>query len=205
MKLARLATQTAILLAAGQLVGAATVYDNTTTEGGTAVFPALGTDYGNIVTLAGAERSVTEVTVLINKQSASNIGTIDIRLRLWSVSGAFPDTMLFESAVMDNLNITNRPIVFPVTFDVPSVLVDDRFAFSTAILERNSTIAVGYREFGPPTVGTWRTTVFRARDATVWRQAAVQVSLGARVIAVPEPLSIGGLFAGAVLAFRRRG
>lgn len=182
------------------------VYDNTETVIGTIGFAAIGTDYANIVELDGTAREVSELTVYLDKQRDWNVGTIDFRVRLWSVDDlGTPDEMLYESNVINDFDLERVPIIFPVTFAIPNVLVEDTFAFSGAILERDSTLAVGYRKFGPPITGTWFDAQFLAAGGSSWTPDGAPISLGAQVTAVPEPAGLVGLLLGSLVALRRRG
>jgi len=179
----------------------AVVYENTL------VVPNVGAgtqmQLGDEITLAGTERTVTELQIGVNLQGHS--GTADFQAWIYANDGpdGEPGTMLWASEVMEAVPLSgdNEFIVF----DVPNVVVPDTFTWTQQ--NRNATpVAVNILLCDPPSIGSSdRNYGWFGSPASWGKSAGIQwpANYMARVIAVPEPTSILLLSLGGI-ALRRK-
>ena len=196
----------ALLLCAAALsdADAGVIFDNTTTPTGSRSFTGL--QIGDEVNAAGSDRSVSLLEIGVTQQGMA--GTADLQAFLYANDGAGgqPGTMLWQSALLNNVPLTGGNDLIP--FPVPLVLVPNTFTWTVRISD-TTPIAVGVPHFHPPTVGSspdyaW----FGGPGSWTKLTGANPTNLMARVTAVPEPASaavvVTPLFAAALARRSRR-
>jgi hypothetical protein len=179
----------AAILFGPTLADATIVYDNTSGS-----FSSIDTgegpvEAGDLITLAGTERVVTEFVfwyTTFNADSTMNDdGDETARVRFYEqgVSGA-PGAVIYDSGTFA-LPVTGGHQF--ITVSVPSVLVPDTFFFGVYI---DGVKEVVVRTFDPIAVGASDTSWW-IHDLSGWSQAPPGFdSLAARVTAVPEPAGV---------------
>ena len=188
---------TALLLCAAALsdAEAGVIYDNTTTPLGSSSFTAL--QIGDEVNAAGSERIVSLLEIGLTQQGFA--GTADLQAWLYANDGpgGQPGTMLWQSALLNNVPLTGGNDLVP--FPVPLVQVPDTFTWTVQISD-TTPVAVGLPHFHPPTVGSspehaW----FGGPGSWTVLPGPPARDLMARVTAIPEPASaavmVSALFA----------
>ena len=197
---------TALLLCAAALsdADAGVIYDNTTTPLGSTSFTAL--PIGDEVNAAGSERIVSLLQVGVTQQGFA--GTADLQAWLYANDGpgGQPGTMLWQSAILNNVPLTggNDLIAFPV----PLVQVPNTFTWAVQISD-TTPVAVGLPHFHPPTVGSSPDYAWFGGPGSWTRLPGPPArDLMARVTAIPEPASaavvVSALFAAALARRSRR-
>lgn len=166
------------------------IYDNTTTRlGSSLLFSAL--QMGDEVQAAGTARLVSELQIGVSQQGTA--GTADLRARLYANDGpgGQPGSLLWESALLDDLPLTGGIELIP--FPVPLVPVPDTFTWTIQISDARP-IGVGLPFFNPPTVGSSPDYAWFGGPGSWTRQTVpIPANLMARVTAVggagavPEP------------------
>lgn len=147
------------------------VYDNSTTILGF-LMNDRDLERGDSVTLAGTDRSVVEISLLLH----SNAGDVnaDVRVRLYDGgdSGADPGALLWTSALFTQMAIADG--VAQYDFAVPHILVGDQVTWTVELtnVSGDPALWVGPRFVAPPTIrtssdyawnhtgGTWALEVF---------------------------------------------
>lgn len=183
------------------------VYDNSTTLTN---FLIGGNDEenGDGITLAGTDRIVTNINLLIT--NLGDVGTADMRIRFFvggDAGGGEPGAMIWDSGLLAGIAIEESRAAYD--FAVPSVLVPDEMTWTlelTNVVNGNS--ALGSHFAAPPTVGSSEDFVWE-RLAGVWTQRVFGVGAGnnsysATLTAVPTPGSIGLLALSGIVMLRRR-
>ena len=196
-----------LMLAMAPLVRADTlIYDNSRYLLGLRLY-AADLEFGDGVTLAGSERLVTKLSLVID--SGSGDITADVRVRLFEGGDGFsgePGAMLWESELFERMPILDGFRFYD--FVVPRVEVPDSLTWTLQLLNADPPEAIrGPHYADPPVIGSsndhfWQ----RDRDGTWQRHwSHLLRSFGAKIEAVPEPatLSLLGL-GGIALAARRR-
>lgn len=124
------------------------IYQNTDAYTGARSFTALW--IGDEVTAAGTDRTVTALFIGVSMQGF--VGTADLQARLYANDGVDgqPGTLLWESALMDDVALTGNDDL--IQFNPPSIVVPDTF---TWMLQASDTdpVAVGMPHYDPITVG----------------------------------------------------
>lgn len=135
-------------LVAATAVNAEVVYDNTGTFRGSRSFSQL--QQGDEVNPAGISRTIVELLIGVNQQGFA--GTADLQARLYANDGpgGEPGTMLWESALMDDVPLSGGDDL--VSFTVPGIEVPDPFTWTIQISD-TSPVAAGLPHYGPPSVG----------------------------------------------------
>lgn len=192
------------------------VYDNTTNIlgnlwGQVAGGATSGPEGGDEITLAGTDRDVTSIDIMIHVLGA-NAGTADTQVRFYANDGAgdIPSTMLWDSGLLAAM--PHAAGLSMMTFAVPSVTVPDTFTWTIEFTNRAGSIAdaMGPRMYDPPTVGSSDNDFWiHNADTTwsnVWFGGTPVANFGSTVTAVPEPASMMAIGVGlaALLARRRR-
>ena len=183
---------------------AGVIYDNTTTPLGSTSFTAL--PIGDEVNAAGSERIVSLLQVGLTQQGFA--GTADLQAWLYANDGpnGQPGTLLWQSALMNNVPLTGGNDLVP--FPVPLVQVPSTFTWAVQISDTNP-VAVGLPHFHPPTVGSSPDYAWFGGPGSWTRlTGANPTNLMARVTAVPEPASaavvVSALLAAALSRRSRR-
>ena len=197
---------TALLLCAAALsdAHAGVIYDNTTTPDGSSSFTAL--PIGDEVNAAGSERIVSLLEVGLTQQGFA--GTADLQAWLYANDGpgGQPGTMLWQSAVLNNVPLTGGNDLVP--FPVPLVQVPNTFTWAVQISD-TTPVAVGLPHFHPPMVGSSPDYAWFGGPGSWTRLPGPPArDLMARVTAIPEPASaavvVSALFAAALARRSRR-
>ena len=207
MKLAAYASLTLILAMPTWVRADTLIYDNSKYL----IWPWLSVpsegEFGDGATLAGSERLVTKLSLVID--SGSGDITADVRVRLFEGGDGFsgePGAMLWESELFERMPILDGFRFYD--FVVPRVEVPDSLTWTLQLLNADPPEAIrGPHYADPPVIGSsndhfWQ----RDRDGTWQRHwSHLLRSFGAKIEAVPEPatLSLLGL-GGIALAARRR-
>ena len=139
---------TAGLAGAGRATAQTVIYDNTVNPSGGLSFTGL--EIGDEVLPATDERAVTQLLVGVSQQGFA--GTADLQARLYANdgSGGAPGTLLWESILFDDVELSGE--VELIAFDVPDVEVPDIFTWTIQISDTDP-VAVGVPHFHPPEVG----------------------------------------------------
>lgn len=178
---------------------AAIVYDNT--SGDFTTTDILQVEAGDLITLAGVERAVTQFEFWYTTRIEAPDGDETARIRFYEqgLSGD-PAAIIYDSGIF-GLPANGGDQLVAVS--VPSVVVPETFFFSIEY----SGIDSFWRQYDPIAIGS-SDLGWWANRAGGWEQVTVvgdAYSMAARVTAVPEPASalllVGGL---AALAARPR-
>ena len=129
------------------------VYDNSVNFVGFLI-QGNGLEWGDGATLAGTERVVTKISLMIHGRSGDV--TSDLTVRLFEGGDdwkAEPGAMLWESELFQQMTIFDGPNLYD--FDVPSVNVPDSLTWTLELQNADPPGAVfGSRSMGPPVVGS---------------------------------------------------
>ncbi|MGE0479001.1 MAG: hypothetical protein AB7Q17_00895 [Phycisphaerae bacterium] len=150
------------LLVAAALVPAAysaVVYSNTQARTGVVhdLVPAgaaSGPERGNSITLAGTQRVVTSIDVIL-RIGDSGVGLFDMQVRLYANDGpnGDPGTLLWESAL--RRTIIDSGVDLPYRLTVPRVVVPSSITWTVEITNRTMSQAMlGPSTYAPVTVGS---------------------------------------------------
>lgn len=195
----------ALMLAMPPVVNADTiVYDNTVNQLGF-ILSARELERGDGATLAGTDRVVTRLSLIIVGIDGDHPADVTVRLFEGGDDGLnLPGAMLWESELFEQMNILEGSNLYD--FDVPSVAVPDSVTWTLQLSNvGGSPDPVGPRFADPPVVGSSQGHIWqRQRDGT-WQALYLQYpSFGARIEAVPEPATLTVLALGALGVGRYR-
>jgi hypothetical protein len=169
------------------------VYRNTTTRLTTmnplcpAGAAASIVERGDAVTLAGTEREVTGIAVMM-RIGDSGVATWDMRVRFYANDGpaGSPGTPLWDSG--SQFCVIDSGIDLPYFFYVPGVRVPDTFTWTAEISNRagGNQSALGLPHYSPPTIGSALSGYWeRMAGVGAWSLAGLnEPPFGARVEAV---------------------
>lgn len=196
----------AVMLAMAPVVSGDTiVYDNSVNFIGFLI-GGNGFEWGDGATLAGTERVVTKISLMIH--STSGDVTSDLTVRLFEGGEdweAEPGAMLWESELFEQMTIFDGSNLYD--FDVPSVTVPDSVTWTLELQNGDPAGAVfGSRVMGPPVVGSSEEFLWRHNANGTWRRFWGQRDnhLGARIEGIPEPATLTVLALGALGVGRYR-
>ena len=173
------------------------VYDNTVNFGGF-YNPSSGLEWGDGATLAGTERVVTKISLMIHSMSGDV--TSDLTVRLFEGGDdweAEPGAMLWESVLFQQMTIFDGSNLYD--FDVPSVTVPASVTWTLELQNADPPGALfGSRFMGSPVVGSSEEFFWQHNTNGTWgREHLFRNNLGARIEAVPEPGTLTALALGA--------
>ncbi len=165
---------------------------------------------GDIVTLAGAGRTVTQFQTRFFRNNPAGSGglTFKTTLTLYTLSGGLPDQVIWSGQLTGSFP-TSGFGTDKLDFNyAPNVDVPETFGYGISI---DDIPDVGY-SFGPrwthaaATVGSSPNYALLQDSASLaWRQEdPVVYNLEAKVWTIPAPASVGIGFVGGALAMRRR-
>ena len=193
----------------GYTTGGVVVYDNTTNILGF-LLGLNGNEFGDGVTLAGTNRVVTSIGLLLHANGDSG-ATADVTIRIYDggddPAGIDPGALLWTSDTFVGFVFADS--VNQYDFAVPNILVGDTLTWT---IEMNNVFqaegeAVGPRFVSPPTIGSSQDYLWN-HTGGVWGLSVFGVgennnNFGAIITAIPTPgaLALLGL---AGLASRRR-
>ena len=132
---------------------AATVYDNTVNDTGSSFSFALNnaTQLGDLVTLAGTERLLTDATVRFFN-NADPEGFFDARLSLYAWAGSGP------GALLGSFDVTHLPItsfeMLEVSFGGLNTVVPHQLAFALSVSNVTAGLDLGIDAIDPPVLGS---------------------------------------------------
>ncbi|MHC4745008.1 MAG: PEP-CTERM sorting domain-containing protein [Planctomycetota bacterium] len=180
----------------------AVVYDNSSEYLG--VHAGTAQQLGDEITLAGTERTVTELHIGVNLQGYG--GTADFQAWLYANDGpgGEPGTMLWASEVVEAIPLSGENEF--IVFDVPNIPVPDTFTWTQQ--NRNATpVAVGIPLYDPPSIGSSEVHSWFGKPGSWTKTSGVTYpgNYMCRVVAVPEPGSILLLSLGGIVLRRKRG
>ena len=184
------------------------VYDNTTTPttGGWEGVPGLALGFfpfnyyvpdeqmGDQIALAGTNRFVTEFHLLLSSSQRTDLSSLTLTFHDWDAQAGTPGAELWKDAA-DNV-VVDGPTTVPF---FPSVLVPDTFVWTASA----DSMFAGLATYDPPTVGSsgnyfWDLDSNDGLWYALWFESDPIANFGAKVVAVPEPvtmlfLALGGL------------
>ena len=190
----------AVMLAMPLIVSADTiVYDNTIARRLAGVNPNNG-EVGDGATLAGTDRLVTKLSLMII--GGAQPQNAEVRVRLYEGGDSFqaePGDLLWESELFKQMPLLPGEHVYD--FAVPRILVPESVTWTLEIRAPDP-LGMGLR--GPPDVGSSE-VFFWIHSSGIWRRSGTQFedSFGARIEAVPEPGALSLLAVGALGLARR--
>jgi hypothetical protein len=180
---------------------ASIVYDNSTTDLNQTYGPNA-VEFGDEITLAGSDRTVTDFKFEYFLSSNAN-GNETLQLRFYANDGplinrTLPDGTTMQSHAPGTLLYTSPVLSLQTGFNTAdasgiSIQVPDDFTWSVTFNGIDSGEVAGLRVYDPPTVGssfgdfwqkssgTWNTYIF---------PSSTPANFAARVTAVPEPTTI---------------
>lgn len=186
------------------------VYDNTTNDLANN-FPLMPewenstAEAGDEIWLGGTDRQVVQMTLLFFYRGTLP-GTFDARLRFRSYdeSANGPGSVFYESLT----TVQTLPGLHELTFDIPNVVVPDRFVWTIQGFNRQGSHGeLGMAYFNPPTVG-WSDDFLWQLGGNEWTAYSwggdPYANFAARLTAVPEPSLMGAMAVGLVWLRRRR-
>ncbi len=202
-------TLKAILLSAGlcslpNLAFSAIVYDNTATAdpSGQQYFPTpTGLEFGDQVTLAGTERTLSQFSFYYFFNGAS-VTSQTLTLRMYANNGTNPPVSAFYTSDAIPLSIgdngfNNQNISF--TNAIPTILPDS-FTWTVQFSNLGAGQTGGLLLYGPPNVGSSFNDFWQNDGAGNWtlnqiNNGSALADFAARISAVPEPgvLALSGL------------
>jgi hypothetical protein len=153
-------TRLALVSAAAVLLTALTpsasqadlIYDNTTTAF-TGNWASTALQIGNEITAGGTARSVAQLEIgLWSQREPATLSTLQAFLYANDGAGGAPGTLLWQSAVKQNIALTGSPDL--IAFTVPNVTVPDTFTWTVQV-GAATPVAALLPVFGPPTVGSF--------------------------------------------------
>lgn len=178
---------TTVLLLGGTGATADTiVYDNTTTEVGGL---SSSSEYGDEITLAGTERTVTAFEfVYFGSFAADGDETVRVRFYANDGDGGKPGSLLYDSGALSITPPAGGGST-GVALSALSVLVPDTFTWTLHFEGVDFTSeSAGTNLYDPPTVGSSDPGFRWVRTVSDWVMAGTtHQNLYARVHAVPEP------------------
>ena len=183
-------------------VGQSVVYDNATNavfSGGQQLFYSSANNYGDEITLAGTDRTLTSMQLYYYFSGAAP-GTASAIVRLYDNTGTLPagspGGLLFTSdPITLSPGYNNQGIDF--TTANPAVTVPDTFTW-TIQFSNLGTDQAGLLVYSPPTVGTSPSDFWEFVGGS-WQTMGItgqpRADFAAQFTAVPEPgvLSLGAL------------
>lgn len=133
---------------------AATVYDNTSTDTlNTYIYSALGAQQiGDVVTLAGTERLLTDVSVQFFNLSTT-AGSFDATLRFYDSTVPVPVGAQIGASYTSTAIAIGGLDIRTVTFTGLNLVVPDSIVFTVQVLNAG-TLDLGLNAFEPPTLGS---------------------------------------------------
>ncbi len=162
---------------------------------------------GDSATLAGTDRSVVEISLLIHSNAGDVNADVQVRLYEGGDTGGDPGALLWASGVFPQMTIaagTNQ-----YDFAVPSILVGNEVTWTVEMraVTGDPSQAVGPRFVAPPTVGTSMDYLWD-HTSGAWVQQRFgspgMNNYGAIITAVPEPTSLMLMGLGVLVLRRRR-
>ncbi len=155
------------------LFGTCPVYQNSTSPLG---FLLIGNnrERGDGVTLAGINRRVTNITLMIHSNAPAGHAA-DVRVRFYEGGDTGPDpgALLWESDVVPQMNIPFGTAEYD--FPVPNVLVPDDFTWTLELANTAvSPPAVGSSFLDPPTLGSSQNWIWD-NNGGVWARRTFAV------------------------------
>ena len=171
--------------------------------------------WGDQVTLAGTDRSVTLLETVVQVNPAAGDTTnflLSFDLQFNTVSGTTVGAQTFTQSYTTAPIPGTAAAAFLFGFAVPNVTVADTFVYSLRVhrLAGSNTGSVGMQAHNSvPTVGNSDPTFFWSQNPTTsaWTQSAFtggNANFRTRITAVPEPASMAVLGLGALAVIRRR-
>ncbi|MCH7792367.1 MAG: hypothetical protein IID31_08840 [Planctomycetes bacterium] len=191
----------------GGVVDGAIVYDNSANTLGFLINTA-DFERGDGVTLAGTDRVVTNINVMIHVNGGA-AGTADMQVRLFvggDAGGGDPGALLWDSGLFAGVALSAGLAGYD--FAVSNVTVPDEITWTVALSNVQTAGTTGVRFVAPPTVGSSEDWVWD-HTGGVWTQQVFGVgagnnSFGATITAIPTPGSLGLLAIGGIVMLRRR-
>jgi hypothetical protein len=184
--------------------GSSVVYDNTTTMLGYFYSIADGEICGDEVNLAGADRSVDSIDIVLYANTSL---TADTTIRLYANDGpgGAPGTVLWADTLSQVSYSGPTAVSAPV---MPYTAVPNTLTWAVEFNNRSAAGGLGPVMYDPPTVGS-SLNDFWLDDGTGWALywfgGDPVANFGARITAVPEPTTLSLLCLGGVgFLIRRR-
>ena len=195
------------MLAAVPVVSADTiVYDNTINFLG-AYYNNNGVERGDGMTLAGTDRVVTKIALMIHSNASDMSADVTVRLfERGDELGAEPGAMLWQSELFEQMAFLTGTKLYD--FDVPKVTAPDSLTWTLELQNVDPPgEGLGPRLMDPPLIGSSKDFVWFHNPNGTWDQVLGHLfrnNLGARIEAVPEPGTLVLLAFAAPHLMRRR-
>lgn len=188
----------------------AVVYDNTTTPTSGDYAPdgfwpfntfSPNEPMGNQITLAGTDRTVVEFDLVLSSSLPTSLSCLTLAFYAPDPDTGYPGDHLWADTA-NNVSVNG---ITTVTFNVPNVVVPDTFVWVAGA----DSASAGLATYSPPTVGASGNYYWDYDHIGDWWYALhfennPVANFGAKVLAVPEPTSLGLLALGGLLAVCRR-
>ena len=183
------------------------VYDNTTNLVGFLI-DSVNVERGDSTTLAGINRFVTDIGLLIHSSGGDSRADVQVRIYAGGDTSAAvnPGPLLWASGVFPGMTIAAGTNLY--NFAVPNVLVPNELTWTLELTNATIPAVTGSRFAAPPSVGTSQDWVWNHTGGVwvneVWGVGAGNNSYGAVINAIPEPSTLVLLGLGGLALVRRR-
>jgi hypothetical protein len=163
---------------------------------------------GDQAQLAGTDREVVEFDLMLSSAELTNLSALNLALYDLNAHTGLPDKQLWTTSIA-NVSVDG---LTEVTFSVPHISVLTDFVW---VASADSNIA-GLATFDPPTVGSsptfgpdhidyyWDLDSSSRQWIGCTFEGSLVANFGAKIVAVPEPATLGLISFGCLLMSRKK-